>query len=117
MLGVWPANPACVVWSDSDVSKIDLTSIDGDLKGFIGGFASGNFGYLVPYHNGAYHHGKLVRFELATFSNVQVLDLTATDGALKGFLGGFASGGDGYLVPHGDWNGAKLGKVVRIAAV
>jgi len=39
------------------------------------------------------------RFDLATFTQVQVLGLTATDDALKGFNGGFASGGYGYVVP------------------
>ena len=40
------------------------------------------------------------RFDLATFTQVQVLGLTATDDALKGFNGGFASGGYGYVVPR-----------------
>ena len=41
----------------------------------------------------------MARVDLATFSGVQVLDLTYTDPDLKGFFGGFASGDYGYFVP------------------
>ena len=64
----------------------------------------------MPHHNDAYF-GKVARFDLATFSAVEVLDLTSTDGDLKGFIGGFTDGTHGYLVPHN--NGAKFGKVAR----
>ena len=98
----------------SQVAVLDLTATDGALKGFWGGFASDDYGYLVPYAYGnAAYHGKVVRFDLATFSQVAVLDLTTTDSALKGFRGGFASGDYGYLVPY--TNGAYFGKVARIA--
>ena len=43
---------------------------------------------------------------------MDVLDLSTTDAALKGFSGGFASGGYGYLVPH--FNGRSFGKLVRV---
>ena len=88
--GAWPLN--------ANVQALDLTATDPDLKGFIGGFASGDYGYFVPYNNGAYH-GKVASVALATFSEVQVLDLNATDPHLKGFHGGFASGDYGYVVP------------------
>ena len=94
----------------SAVEALDLTSTDGDLKGFHGGFTDGTHGYLVPSDNGA-AFGKVARFGLATFSTVKVLDLTSTDGDLKGFIGGFTDGTHGYLVPHN--NGAKFGKVAR----
>ena len=102
------------------VTVLDVPTVanDGDLKGFFGGFAAGGYGYLVPYSNGAYH-GKVVRFDLATFTNVAVLDVAntvitntgQTDSDLKGFFGGFAAGAYGYLVPY--HNGARFGKVVR----
>ena len=56
--------------SFSQVQVLDLTATDTDLKGFLGGFASGDHGYVVPYDN-----GKVARFDLSTFTNVQVLDL------------------------------------------
>ena len=98
----------------SQVQVLDLTATDPDLKGFYGGFASGGYGYFVPYYNGALL-GKVARVDLATFSQVQVLDLTATDADLKGFYGGFASGGYGYVVPYA--NGAYFGKVARFATL
>ena len=83
---------------------LDLTATDPDLKGFSGGFESGGYGYFVPYSlsSGLFsgYSGKLARVNLTTFSQVQVLDLTATDPGLKGFHGGFASGGYGYFVPY-----------------
>ena len=87
----------------SCVKFIDLTSIDETYKGFSGGFIGGRYGYLVPYSNGfEEYHGNLVRFDLTDFtaSKVQALDLTAVDPNLKGFVGGFAHGGYGYLVPY-----------------
>ena len=85
---------------------LGLTATDADLKGFDGGFASGDYGYVVPHNNGA-RFGKVARFDLATFSQVQVLDLTATDTDLKSFYGGFAWGDYGYVVPYSN------GKVAR----
>ena len=41
-------------------SILDLTLTDADLKGFIGGFTDGRYGYFVPYNNGAYF-GKVAR--------------------------------------------------------
>ena len=89
-----------------------------------GGFASGDYGYFVPHFNTGEFFGKLVRVDLETFSQVQVLDLAATDTDLKGFEGGYASGDYGYLVPYNNYdphgNGTKtsddayFGKVVRI---
>ena len=103
------------------VNVLDVPTVanDGDLKGFVGGFAAGAYGYLVPYDNGGGRFGKVVRFDLATFTNVAVLDVAntvitntgQTDSDLKGFFGGFAAGAYGYLVPY--HNGARFGKVVR----
>ena len=42
--------------------------------------------------------------------------LTKSDAGLKGFNGGFASGGYGYVVPDGNSAG-KFGKVVRFATL
>ena len=103
----------------SQVQVLDLTDTDPDLKGFNGGFASGDYGYFVPYRNGLhpnFYFGKVARVDLATFSQVQVLDLTTTDADLMGFQGGFASGGYGYFVPY--CNGLEpdfySGKVARV---
>ena len=71
---------------------LDLAVTDPDLKGFYGGFASGNYGYFAPDINGVDYYGKVARVDLATFSQVQELDLTNTDAGLKGFRGGFGSG-------------------------
>jgi hypothetical protein len=82
------------------VTVIDLTTINAALKGFVGGFQDGRYGYLVPYNNGA-PHGNLVRIDLANFSaaGVASLDLATVDPALVGFGGGFTDGRYAWLAP------------------
>ena len=41
----------------------------------------------------------MVRWALASFGQVQALDLAATDSNLKGFFGGFSDGTYGYAAP------------------
>lgn len=96
------------------VTALDLALVDSDLRGFIGGFTDGHYGYLVPFnHNGVF--GKVARVDLLNFTagGVTAIDLTAVDGALKGFYGGFTDGRYGYFVPN--YNGSDyFGKVARI---
>jgi hypothetical protein len=96
------------------VSTLDLTLVDSDLKGFLGGFTDGNYGYYVPYWNGS-SFGKVARVDLQNFASagVTVLDLSAVDNSLKGFYGGFTDGRYGYFVPL--YNGSGyFGKVARV---
>jgi len=71
---------------------------------------------MVPYNNGV-KSGKVARFSLSDFSRVSVLDLTATDSDLKGFVGGFTDGTYGYLVPYDSGSPLKFGKVARFSIV
>ena len=41
----------CDNFNASEVTVLDLTEYDPDLRGFGGGFQAGKFGYLVPYKN------------------------------------------------------------------
>ncbi|CAN0044967.1 unnamed protein product, partial [Choristocarpus tenellus] len=58
-------------FSTQGVEVLDLTAVDPDLRGFMGGFAAGHFGFLVPFKNtegdGKYF-GKFVRVDLLTFA-------------------------------------------------
>ena len=77
---------------NAEVEVLDLTATDPDLKGFLGGFAMDGYGYFVPWSNAPLVlSGKVARVDLATFSQVQVLDLEALMPNLVGFMGGFAS--------------------------
>jgi hypothetical protein len=98
-----------VAFNASGVTVLDLASIDPGLKGFLGGFQDGRYGYLVPYFNGA-HHGKLVRIDLADFSvsGVTVLDLATVDPALVGFGGGFTDGRYAWLAPVAGSKAARV---------
>ena len=89
---------------------LDLTGVNSSLKGFIGGFTDGSYGYFVPNYNCV-----VARVDLQNFAagGVTMLNLTGIDSTLKGFWGGFTDGSCGYLVPY--YNGSFYsGKVVRI---
>jgi hypothetical protein len=90
-------------FTSSGVTIMNLALISDDLRGFSGGFASGDYGYLAPYQNGyspVEKHGKLVRFSLSNFttSEVTVLDLASINSGLTGYRSAFVSGNFGYLV-------------------
>lgn len=93
----------------STVSVLDLTLTDPDLKGFLGGFTDGRYGYFVPYDNGD-KFGKVVRVDLNDFASITVLDLSLTDPDLKGFYGGFADEDYAYFSPYGGIHG----KIARV---
>ena len=86
-----------------------LTSLDLWVR-----IASGS-GYLVPHQNPSGLSGVLARFDLATFARPEAVilpDLQLTTD-LRGFVGGFAGGGYGFLVPYTTLAGGYHGKVVR----
>ena len=85
--GAGPLRPLSGINLDSHEQVLDLVDVNGIYAGFKGGFHDGSYGYLVPHNAGAAYSGKLVRFELSTFGNVEVLDLAGEDPALKGYLG------------------------------
>ena len=45
------------------VTWLDLAAMDSGLKGFVGGFTDGRYGYFVPYNNGSLS-GKVARIPL-----------------------------------------------------
>ena len=93
---------------------LDLGAYNASLKGFLGGFTDGRYGYLVPYNNGAIH-GNFTRVELdnMTPSGVSFIDVSTGNANAKGFHGGFTDGKYGYLIPH--YNGtAYHGNFTRI---
>ncbi|MBX7244833.1 MAG: hypothetical protein K1X53_05005 [Candidatus Sumerlaeaceae bacterium] len=96
-----------------EVSLVDLATVNASAKGYAGGFTDGKYGYFVPNNNGA-PHGLMARVDLANFatSGVTLVNVSAGDSALKGFVGGFSDGRYGYLVPNN--NGAYSGKIARI---
>ena len=100
-------------FTPSGVMSIDVNLVNPALKGFVGGFINGNYAYLVPHYNGAYH-GNFVRIDLQNFttSGVTSINLETINVAYKGFYFGFTDGRYGYLVPH--YNGAYNGILARV---
>ncbi|MBI4319149.1 MAG: hypothetical protein HY675_11720 [Chloroflexi bacterium] len=99
----------------SGVTSLDLAASDRFLKGFEGGFTDGRYGYFVPNYNDSYS-GNVARVDLQNFaaSGYTDLNLTAVDGSLKGFQGGFTDGRYGYFVPFSSSATAISGKVARV---
>ncbi|CAE7747806.1 unnamed protein product [Symbiodinium sp. CCMP2592] len=96
-------------WHPSFVESSDLSLFDPNLQSFYGGFHDDTYGYLVP---GEY--GRVVRFQLgASFGDIQVLDITAIQNELRKFRNGFSDGTWGYLVPYQTSSNSASGKVVR----
>ncbi len=91
---------------------VDLTEVNSVLKGFMGGFTDGRYGYLVPFHNGSNHFGVVARLDLNNFtsSGITYLDLSAVNSGLKGFHGGFTDGRYGYFVPY--YDGVQMSSLV-----
>ena len=77
-----------------------MGAVDPDCKGFVGGYAAGQWAYLLPRYNGVVFSGKIARVKSTDFKTVEVLDLGETDKTAVGFYGGFATGSHGYLVPN-----------------
>ena len=115
------------------MSVLDLTLVDQDLRGFVGGFVAGKYGYFVPHTNGrsvssiygpsrTITSGKVARVDLSDFSTVHIIDLpnskraqipNKSDVDLQGFVHGFAAGDYGYFLPH--FNGrTRSGKIARV---
>lgn len=95
-------------FSTTGVRVLDLSAIDINLIGFIGGFTDGRYAYFAPSNNGT--QGKIARVDLTNFANsgVRVLDLTTVDPDLKGFTGAFTDGRFGYFIPY------NYGKIARV---
>ncbi|KAH8076558.1 hypothetical protein JL721_569 [Aureococcus anophagefferens] len=112
--------------------SIDLTKTHERLRGFVGGFAVGDYAYFVPHFDGRNPGHVVARVDAVNFdeSAVEFLDLWDYDtlphgaGTLGGFFSGFGytttglRAGDpragveyGFLVPHCN----IYGKLVRLA--
>jgi hypothetical protein len=109
-------------FTSNGVSFLNLVEVNSNLKGFVGGFYDGRYGYAIPYQNhnsNNSNHGLFTRIDTYNFTKagVTVLDLTSNTlgygSNLVGFFGGFNSGKYGYLVQKCAY-GSNVGKVVRV---
>eukprot|EP00434_Breviolum_minutum_P006313 symbB.v1.2.005572.t1/scaffold296.1/size257539/14 len=94
--------------SGRSTGYLNLQSTDGDLQGMRPGFQAKGYGYLAPHTSSSSTSlGKMVRFNLASFSSVSVVDLTTVSSDLKRFSSAITDDTYGYLIPD------ENGKVVR----
>lgn len=112
------------------VKVLDLTMLNPDYVGFVGGMSWYNYGLLVPHRNDKktnynmrLHHGKMIRFSLTDFdlSGLEPMDLSAVsrkqvpaipDPDLRGYFGGFVAGNYALFVPH--YSNQFSGKLTRV---
>jgi len=96
---------------DGQLHSYDLTFIDSELKGFMGGFSANRnlttpdgstivraHGYLVPFYNDeAGHFGKVVKVDLDNFGYLQTActGYPSSSNIVKTELGNFTCFGDG----------------------
>lgn len=90
--------------TSSEQEVIDLTTKDPRLKGFVGGFASGDHAYFVPHFDGQ-NPGHVVARVRADGPEVDFVDLWDVDTSLAGYFSGFAYKNErgeelGFLVPY-----------------
>jgi hypothetical protein len=107
-------SPSTLYYPPLKPQSLNLTDVSPSLKGYIGGFTDGRYGYFVPSGYPT-RQGMLARVDLTNFtvSGVTVLDLTTIDAELLGFAGGFSDGRYGYLVPNGI-GVVSYGKIARV---
>jgi len=113
------------------VEVLDLTGVNSELRGFLGGFSFDHYAFFVPYQNGRSdvndrgrsQFSKVVRVDLNDFSpnSVIYVDVSTAyrknlpdtpDASLRGFNQGFVAGRFLYLIPH--FNGIWFGKICRV---
>mmetsp|Transcript_46213 Transcript_46213/g.144535 ORF Transcript_46213/g.144535 Transcript_46213/m.144535 type:complete len:622 (-) Transcript_46213:133-1998(-) len=96
-----PADPLCLV------KVLDLTNVNPDLRGFVGGFSHEEFGYLVPFFDGTTAGHIVAKVDLEAFdeAGVTVLDLFNGAERYSGYFGGFTYGDYGYIVPSRTFTG------------
>jgi len=116
----------------SIIGILSLSKVNSALCGFSSLFNAGQYLMLVPFRNtyepsnGQRGHGYLVRLNMNDYSTsgVEYVDLTTTtrnqipsfaDSNLRGFSGGFPSGGYGLLVPF--YNADFNGKIARFSNI
>ena len=113
-----PPAPSPCSWASCAVEVLNLASVDSNLKGFHGGFATSTHAYYVPYSNGAVGaSGYAARVSLSDFtaSGVEVLNLASVDSNLKGFHGGFATSTHAYYVPYSNGAVGASGYAARVS--
>lgn len=99
-------------FTTSTVEVLDVASGNATWAGFTGGFAYGDYIYLIPASNNSGPHGNLVRVNTLDFTTVEAIDLATVDAGLIGFAGGFVSGSFAYLSPS--YDGSAASKVAKI---
>ncbi|HIH44433.1 MAG TPA: hypothetical protein HA257_04975 [Candidatus Methanoperedenaceae archaeon] len=87
----------------SSYEFFDLTGVNANAKGFLGGGYAKGFVYFSPYYNGAEYHGLACRYNISQPFNVtgsfSCFDIAAIDTEAKGFSGVEWDGQYVYFVP------------------
>jgi hypothetical protein len=100
--------------SSGSYGVFDISSINGDYRGFIDLTFDGRYVYLCPYNNGS-AHGYFIRYDTtATFNatgSYSVFDMGTINAAYKGYRGLCFDGKYIYIAPY--HNGSYHGNFIR----
>ncbi len=98
-------------------THVDLTTIQPNAKGYVGGCHDGRFLYLAPYYNGTERHGLVLQHDtnedVVNLTSWKSFDLTTIHQDLRGFFGAVHHKNYVYFLPHCKEEGVYHGIVVR----
>ena len=98
--------------STASWSFFDVSSVNGNAKGFYGAAFDGRYMYFIPNYNGAAYHGYLARLDTkASFGlagSWSVFDVATINPGARGSAGAAFDGRYLYLVPHYGGGGSTV---------
>lgn len=82
------------------IEILDLEAINQHYRGYNSGHAHNGYAYLFPRRSSGpyYDYGKILRFSLSTFGDVETLDIPESDSLYTMLLGGTIAGGSGWAI-------------------
>ena len=95
-------------------SVYDITNVNSNSKGFIGGVYDGKYIYFIPNNNNT--SGLITVYDTTKSffrtSSYYIIDTSSINSNSKGFFGGIYDGKYTYLIPYN--NGTPFGQITRI---
>jgi hypothetical protein len=90
-------------FSTSDMTALNLQSINRNYAGYSGGFTDGSYGYFVPRgqigsFTGQANFARVALWNFTT-SGTTMLNIQSVDAQIYGYNGGFIEGRYAYLIP------------------
>lgn len=106
----------CSFTSSTSYESYDILNIDSNGGGYFSGIFDGRYLYAIPYYNGLFHYGGMVRYDTFKPFNVNdswsVVNLSADNLTYRGFRASCFDGRNIYVSPCE--NGTANGTLCRV---